>query len=49
MTVTVLTEEQRKCFKDAAADVEKKFIEMTGDSGKKILDQLKADLKAAAQ
>ncbi|MCT8974196.1 TRAP transporter substrate-binding protein DctP [Microbaculum marinisediminis] len=49
MTVTVLTEEQRKCFKDAAADVETKFIEMTGDSGKKILDQLKADLKAAAQ
>ncbi|MEJ8573596.1 TRAP transporter substrate-binding protein DctP [Microbaculum marinum] len=49
MTVTVLSEEQRKCFKDAAAEVEKKFIEMTGDSGKKILDQMKADLQAAAQ
>jgi len=49
MTVTVLTEDERKCFKDAAAEVEKKFIEMTGDSGKKILDQMKADLQAAAQ
>lgn len=49
MTVTVLTEEQRTCFKAAASVVEAKFIEMTGDSGKAILDQLKADLKAAAQ
>ena len=49
MTVTVLTDEQRKCFKDAAAEVEAKFIEMTGDSGKAILEQMKADLKAAAQ
>ncbi len=46
MTVTVLSEEQRQCFKDAAKDVEAKFIEMTGDSGKAILEQLKADLKA---
>lgn len=48
MTVTVLTEEQRKCFKDAAVEVEAKFIEMTGDSGKAILEQMKADLAAAA-
>ncbi len=46
MTVTVLSEEQRKCFKDAAVEVEAKFIEMTGDSGKAILEQLKADLEA---
>ncbi|WP_420403458.1 TRAP transporter substrate-binding protein DctP [Nisaea sp.] len=46
MTVTVLSEEQRACFKEAAKEVEAKFIEMTGESGKKILDQLKADLKA---
>jgi TRAP-type C4-dicarboxylate transport system substrate-binding protein len=46
MTVTVLTEEQRACFKAAAKDVEAKFIEMTGDSGKAILDQMKADLAA---
>ena len=46
MTVTVLDEEQRRCFMDAAVEVEAKFIEMTGDSGKAILDQLKADLDA---
>ncbi|MCV0424238.1 MAG: TRAP transporter substrate-binding protein DctP [Roseibium sp.] len=46
MTVTVLSEEQRACFKEAAGAVEAKFIEMTGDSGKAILEQLKADLEA---
>ena len=46
MTVTVLNDEQRACFKDAAKEVEAKFIEMTGDSGKAILNQLKADLEA---
>lgn len=46
MNITVLTDEQRQCFKDAAASVEAKYIEMTGDSGKAILDQLKADLEA---
>ena len=46
MTVTVLSEEQRACFKQAAAEVEAKFIEMTGDSGKAILEQMKADLTA---
>lgn len=49
MTVTVLTEEQRQCFKEAAGEVEDTFIEMTGDSGKAILEQMKADLQAAAQ
>lgn len=49
MTVTVLNEEQRECFKDAAADVEATFIEMTGESGQEILDQMKADLKAAEE
>lgn len=49
MTVTVLTEEQRSCFKTAAKEVEAKFIEMTGDSGKAILTQMKADLEAARQ
>lgn len=46
MTVTVLNEEQRSCFKEAAKEVEAKFIEMTGESGKEILEQLKADLAA---
>jgi len=49
MTVTVLSEEQRSCFKAAASVVEAKFIEMTGESGKAILAQMKADLKATAQ
>ena len=48
MTVTVLTEEQRSCFKAAAGDVEAKFIEMTGERGKAILKQFKADLAATA-
>jgi len=46
MTITVLSEDERACFKNAAAEVEAKFIEMTGDSGKAILDQMKADLEA---
>ncbi len=48
MTVTVLTDDQRACFKEAAGSVEAKFIEMTGESGKAILEQMKADLEAAA-
>lgn len=46
MVVTVLSEGQRSCFKEAAKEVEAKFIEMTGESGKKILQQMKADLAA---
>ncbi len=46
MTVTVLTEDQRSCFKEAAEEVEAKFIEMTGESGRAILEQMKADLEA---
>lgn len=49
MTVTVLSEEERACFKAAAAEVEATFIEMTGDSGKAILKQMKLDLQAAAE
>ncbi|WP_291727547.1 TRAP transporter substrate-binding protein DctP [Leisingera sp. F5] len=48
MQVTVLNDDQRSCFKTAAAEVEAKFIEMTGDSGAAILEQLKADLAATA-
>ena len=48
MTVTVLSEDERACFKAAASEVEAKFIEMTGDSGAAILEQMKADLVAAA-
>lgn len=48
MNVTVLTEEERSCFKEAAAKVETTFIEMTGDSGAAIIAQMKADLAATA-
>jgi len=47
MKVNVLTQEERAPFKASAGIVEAKFIEMTGDSGKAILEQMKADLKAA--
>lgn len=47
VTITRLNEEQQQCFRDAAAEVEAKFIEMTGDSGKKIIEQMKKDLKEA--
>lgn len=47
ITITRLSAADQKCFRDAAADVEKKFIEMTGASGEKILQQMKEDLKAA--
>lgn len=46
MQVNVLSEEERTPFVDAAATVEETFLEMTGDSGAKILEQLKADLEA---
>lgn len=49
VSITVLSEEQRKCFKDAAKTVEAKFVKMTGDSGKSILMQLKADLNATKE
>lgn len=48
MTVTRLTEEQRVPFQDSAERVEATFIEMTGERGQEILDQMKADLAAVA-
>ena len=49
MTVTVLDEASRAPFEEAAAEVEAAFIEMTGESGQRILDQMKADLEAVGQ
>lgn len=46
MTVIRLSEEEREPFRRAAREVEQKFIEMTGESGRKILDQFKQDLEA---
>lgn len=45
-TITVLSDEKRQPFRDAAGQVEEAFIGMTGDSGKALLEQFKADLEA---
>lgn len=49
MQVKVLSAEERAPFEAAAAEVEATFLDMTGGSGKQILDQLKADLAAVTQ
>ncbi|MCC5969285.1 MAG: TRAP transporter substrate-binding protein DctP [Pararhodobacter sp.] len=46
MTVTRLSDEERQAFMDTAESVEAEFIRMTGDSGREILEQMKADLAA---
>jgi len=47
MKINILSEEERQPFMATADAVEAAFIEMTGDSGKAILEQMKADLEAA--
>ncbi|RXV63222.1 C4-dicarboxylate ABC transporter [Roseovarius sp. A46] len=47
--INVLNKEQRQPFIEAGKQVEDRFIEMTGESGKKILDQMKADLEAVTE
>ncbi|WP_019298512.1 MULTISPECIES: TRAP transporter substrate-binding protein DctP [unclassified Leisingera] len=49
MQVVVLSEEERAPFRTAAKAVEAKFVEMTGDRGAAILEQMKADISAAMQ
>ena len=49
VTVTTLTEEQRAPFRDTAAQVEATFLEIGGPRAQEVLDQMKADLSAAAQ
>ena len=46
MQVNVLSEEERAPFEEAATAVEESFVEMTGDSGQAILEQMKADVEA---
>jgi TRAP-type C4-dicarboxylate transport system substrate-binding protein len=48
MEINILSEEQRQPFMETAGKVEATFIDMTGDSGKQILDQMKADLDAVS-
>ncbi|MEZ5450589.1 MAG: TRAP transporter substrate-binding protein DctP [Thiolinea sp.] len=43
-----LSDEERAAFKERAKQVEEAFIERAGERGKKILEQMKADLEAAA-
>jgi TRAP-type C4-dicarboxylate transport system substrate-binding protein len=45
VTVTRLNDEQIAAFKARAPQVEKKFIEMTGQGGKDLLNQFKKDLE----
>jgi len=42
-----LTDEERAAFKKASMEARKKFVEMVGPSGQKILDQLESEIKAA--
>ncbi|MBW7055620.1 TRAP transporter substrate-binding protein DctP [Paracoccus bogoriensis] len=49
MTITTLTEEQRAPFRATAEQVEATFLEIGGPRAQEVLDQMKADLEAAAQ
>lgn len=49
MEINILSEEERQPFMDTAPAVEEAFVEMTGEGGQEILDQMKADLEAAAE
>lgn len=49
VTVTRLTDAQIAKFKERAPQVEATFYEMTGDSGKQLLDQFKQDLKVVTK
>ncbi len=46
VTVTRLNEEQIEAFRARAPQVEKKFIDMTGERGQELLNQFKTDLEA---
>lgn len=43
-----LDEDKRVRFREASSSVKDKFVTMTGDSGKAILEQMEADLQAAS-
>lgn len=49
MEINILSEEERQPFMETASQVEEAFIGMTGDSGQRILDQMKQDLENAEQ
>lgn len=45
--INILSEEERQPFIEAAQEVEQEFVDMTGESGQQILDQMKEDLAQA--
>ncbi len=47
ITLVSLEEDKRVRFREASAPVKDKFVAMTGESGKAILEQMEVDLKAA--
>ncbi|MDX1319933.1 MAG: TRAP transporter substrate-binding protein DctP, partial [Oceanospirillum sp.] len=49
VTVTRLTDRQIQKFKARAPQVEKTFYDMTGESGKALLQQFKQDLKTVSK
>ncbi|WP_104202991.1 TRAP transporter substrate-binding protein DctP [Billgrantia saliphila] len=49
VTVTRLDEEEIEAFRERAPQVEERFIEMTGESGRELLEQFKADLEAVTE
>lgn len=49
MNITVLTDDQRQPFRDAAERVKQKYVEMTGESGQEVLEGFLADIKASQQ
>ena len=49
MEINILSEEERQPFMDTAPQVEAAFVEMTGERGQAILDQMKADLEAVGE
>jgi TRAP-type C4-dicarboxylate transport system substrate-binding protein len=49
MTVTVLTDEQRAPFREAAEQVRERFVEMVGKSGEEVLEGFEADIQASQE
>ncbi len=47
--INILSEEERQPFVERAEQVEEKFIELTGESGQEILEQMKEDLAEARE
>ncbi|MGR4070358.1 TRAP transporter substrate-binding protein [Billgrantia sp. C5P2] len=48
VTVTRLDEDEIEAFRERAPQVEERFIEMTGERGRELLEQFKADLEAVS-